>query len=314
MHLFEPAKLPAGLLDGKDAALDLVSPFKPDPVLEFVFFEIRRQEPGQALRAGLPGGDAHLNQPRLHRAAQSPHIPLVFVTLTLSVGPGQFDLRIANRFRVELDSHMAVFAVFGGMNDRNDAADVGDRAARLEIADHVQEVFGRIERVLLQRFEGRDALLVDAKLVVRLAQVEIDLERIKGRRELRPHFAMVSGHDLPKHFRQCLLVVMLPELFDIGGDPLIEDDRRARFHSHPPGIHLDFFVFGHHTVVGPIDRGDRELAGQRLLSVCAVGVHAIGRSPGGRSELGQLDFFERDPELFREHFIHGIELMYPTRR
>src|SRR5579863_1749812 len=113
------------------------------------------------------------------------------MTLALRVGPRELDTGSAGGLGVELDVDVAVFSIVGGVNDGNNASDVGDGAGCHQVAHHVYEILGGIERVFLKRFERGDALLVNAQFVVGLAQMDVDLEGVEGRREVRTELAMI---------------------------------------------------------------------------------------------------------------------------
>ena len=100
-------------------------------------------------------------------------MPFAFV-----VCPSQLHHRVRRRFRVKLDVNVPIFDVIGRMHNRNDATDVGDRAAGLEIAHHVGEILGLIKSIFLKRFERRDVFLVDPETEVRLAHVNVDLRKL----------------------------------------------------------------------------------------------------------------------------------------
>ena len=99
-------------------------------------------------------------------------------------------------------------------------------AAGHQVSHHVDEVFGGVEGVFLKRFERGDAFLIDAELVVRLAHVDVDFERVEGRHELGPQFAVIAGHHGAEDLRQRVLVIVIPELLDIGGNAAGRESRR----------------------------------------------------------------------------------------
>ena len=144
---------------------------------------------------------------------------------------------------------------------------VADCTATLEIAHHIFEILGGIEGVFLQRLHRRDAFLVQIERIVRLAHMNVDTQRVKGRRELRPQIAFGLRHDEVKDFRQRFVLIVIPELFRIGLDTLIEQHLAALLELYPAGIDTHLFITLHDAVVGlPNDCGNGELARQDLVA------------------------------------------------
>ena len=78
-------------------------------------------------------------------------------------------------------------------HDRDDAARIVEARAARVAADHVEEM-ERVEvDLLVHRFQRRDLLLVDAELVIRLAQREVDGQFAEERRVLRARLALRSA-------------------------------------------------------------------------------------------------------------------------
>ena len=98
-------------------------------------------------------------------------------------------------------------------------------------------------------FERGDALAVEIEAVIGLAQVDIELDGVEGRREFGAKVAVRLREDELVDLGQGLILVVVPELFDIGADALVEDDFPSAFQVHPAGLHLHLLIARHHTVV-----------------------------------------------------------------
>src|SRR5580704_5592615 len=102
------------------------------------------------------------------------------------------------------------------MDNWNYAADVIDGAPGFEIAHHVDEIIGGIKSVFLNRFERGDAFLVETKRVIRLAEMNVELERVEWRREFLAKIAMRLRHHELVDARQHYILIVIPIKFDIG--------------------------------------------------------------------------------------------------
>ena len=88
-------------------------------------------------------------------------------------------------------------------------------------------------------------------------------------------FAVRLRHDELVDARQGLVLVVVPELFDIGLEAFVEHDLSGVFQMHPAGLHLHLLVARDHAVIRLHDRGDFELARENLLARAVEGVYAI---------------------------------------
>ena len=103
--------------------------------------------------------------------------------------------------------------------------------------------------------------MIDAfDLVLRLAHVNVHLERVERRNEFVAHVAVCLRHDELIDVGQGLVLIVVPEHFEISHDPLIEHLVRADIQPHPTGIDFHLLVAFHDAVVRLHHRRNAELA------------------------------------------------------
>ena len=123
---------------------------------------------------------------------------------------------------------------------------------------------------------------------------------------------MRLGHDGPVDLRKRLVLVVIPELFNICLDPLIECDRGTGLQANPTRIHLHFFVARNRPVIGTIDCLDGKLVSEKFRSRCIEGVYAISWPFCRAGKFRKRNLTERNGKITRQHFIHGVEFVYPA--
>ena len=199
----------------------------------------------------------------------------------LGVGPRKPHQRIGGRLAVEFDAHMAILPVFGRMHDGQDAAGISDGAAGEQVAHHTHKDVGGVERVFLQRFKRGDTLAIEIQAVIGLAEANVELMVSKGGENSVRKSPWACESDELVYLGQSLILVIVPELFDIGADAPVEEHLTAGFEMHPAGLHLHLLIARNHGVVGLHDGGDGEVAGEDLLAGGIESLHAISRGVGG---------------------------------
>ncbi len=166
--------------------------------------------------------------------------------------------------------------------------------------------------LLLHRLERGDLFLIDAQLVVRLAEGQVHAQLAEIRRVVRPRLALVDAHHVRVDVLERLRLEVIPELLDVGDDPLVGDGGARDLRIQPAGRHADLLVV--HELIEELADDVLRLEGAVIERGAAL---ARDRDlVGGRADRRFLEYdgLGGQLEVAREDLRDRVQLQEPARR